>query len=472
MINSTIQLILTTCIFYGFLTLVGFAIYDIILHKNFKRLLNGEIVWKPLPIANLANNLCDSSSAINDLATSKLQYSELAPDTLIDILKPYQEKLFDLIINKQHIVKIDYNKEKVFEHAFKDNKELKALIKKLALKKFAATIPSIIATVTLIPVSHVTSVTTKIAFLALWLISTVLAVKIRIDITNNFNYDAELLLNKQMGTNLSSIDNFVKQDSDNVTDGLYTLVMLMEQEFDGDAFLANNKAEVYSDVSITNPFNPLPGLINHLISDTTDYNDPDSYKLRRFISNRHEDATLLESLPYILLENQYDSFKETYDKANNKLKVVKRIWNFNQAAYGYLNLILHSDIRDNCFYKRNYKTAEQMINVLQLALTKNELDEKLITLSDELNNKRLIDLIKKEVISNEVSPATAKILRFMATTGYQLSQVLIDQIKIFLDYSAQDSVAIKEDNRISTNLDDMDTDTLLEHYEQMQKDNN
>ena len=113
-----------------------------------------------------------------------------------------------------------------------------------------------------------------------------------------------------------------------------------------------------------------------------------------------------------------------------------------------------------------------MINVLQLALTKNEIDEKLITLSDELNNKRLIDLIKKEVISNEISPATAKILRFMATTGYQLSQVLIDQIKIFLDYSAQDSVAIKEDNRISTNLDDMDTDTLLEHYEQMQKDNN
>lgn len=469
MINSTIQLILTTCIFYGFLTLIGFAIYDIILHKNFKRLLNGEIVWKPLPIANLSSNLCDSSSTINDLATSKLQYSELAPDTLIDILKPYQEKLFDLIINKQHIVKIDYNKEKVFEHVFKDNKELKALIKKLALKKFATTIPSIIATVVLIPVSHVTSVTTKIAFLALWLISTVLAVKIRIDITNNFNYDAKLLLNKQMGTSLSSIDNFVKQDSDNVTDGLYTLVMLMEQEFDGDAFLANNKVEVYPDLSITNP---LPGLINHLISNTTGYDDPDSYELRRFISNRHADAALLESLPYILLANQYDGFKETYDKANNKLKVVKRIWNFNQAAYGYLNLILHSDIRDNCFYKRNYKTAEQMINVLQLALTKNELDEKLITLSDELNNKRLIDLIKKEVISNEISPATTKILRFMATTGYQLSQVLIDQIKIFLDYSAQDSVAIKEDNRISINLDDMDTDTLLEHYEQMQKDNN
>lgn len=460
LINTINRLTLIGCICIAVLMLIGFIAYDVMLYNSFKRLLNGEVVWKPAPLTNLAA----AFSRATDKSTNykELDSSELSPDNLNKVLKPYQQNLLDLILNKQHIVKIDYDKDKAFEHVFKNNQELQKLTKELINYNIWLSIlflvNSILSGCVVIHFSDVPSLYLSLIAIITCICGVPIIRKHKLEA---FNLDASNLINKQMGTNVQSIDNFVEQDTtdDNeVTDGLYTLAMIMQNEFHSyDLFTSPLKYNFDVDSMITSH---LSGLITRIMNKSE----------APYYSN-YDDRALLETLPEILLTNRKSAFDQTYNYADSKISIVRNVWNFNQAAYTYLNNILYADVCDNRFYKRNYKTAEQMINVLQLALAKNSLDEKLITLSDELNNDRLVKLIKTES-SSDMNPATAKIVKFMAETGYELSQVLLMQIKIFLDYSAQDSVAIKEDNRISTNLDNMDTDTLLEHYEQMQKHSN
>lgn len=478
------------------------------LHKLHELYKTGNMSWSSYPVSLLTNKF--SSFVESKPALDPIRRGEnLSSTDLAKKLNDKQNDILNNVLDTGHVAPITTNysaDELLYHQTFKDNSDLAAMYKYYEKYSLAIWILSLIAGICCLVYDFNLSTPNYPAVLTSIFASCAAAYVENHMLIHGFGNKADSFIDKYLNSRFKTIYNYMDlTDSNDVSTGLYALYRIFNDgQLDGLGKYITPKATDYntdeslsldSDKSDSDPdawlklnqdymntVNSDAGAALAIGNDAFFGIDNSSIKAydtaiehlkkqnKEAMSSKEMD--ILANVSYLLLNNDTDTIEYNLRRMTikDRLKFAYDIWKFDKTAVVYIDAVLSANTYDSALYRTSFDSSEQIINLLALSLNDDRVINDLITFSDELNNSRLIALVTNTYDkSDKNSQKVIKIINFMTTVGYKISQIMLKNIKLSLDVAAQNEAEIKSNNRISTNVEGMDDSTLLDHYAQIQK---
>lgn len=283
------------------------------------------------------------------------------------------------------------------------------------------------------------AISMAMSFIILWRLCRSQKIGSNINLLNN---DLDEWFDKKLNTKYQSINNYLEQtNEDDIVPGLYALKSI----------LSNKKQNVLDSNDLASSQSGLQEVVQAI--------------KQCYNNSLFPKYNTKNNLAYILLNDNETDFKNNFLESKNKRDIVNSVWHCNKVLFNYLNAILAANTRDIVLYNQDNKITQQMIDILSISFSDKETEKSLLVVSDEIDNTRLINLLN----NSDSNMQTDEILKFMAKTGYKTFQILFTMLNLYLSLSQKNKEKILQLNQVKTDLDNVDDETLLNHYRQMQK---